>query len=265
MFRDQQNYRAVAFRAPHIEELGDLTCFFPPRTVTKAEQTVPSSRGFEVMHCYYWSPDQFTRAEIPSEFQKRVSGVRYYRYNMYFFQTSSPKGKVFFVALPFLRMALDVYPRIKDAARGTGIRYQTVDLEALLKAVKQNRHLDGAITITRARFKVAGDELTDTLLVSGQDVPHSGVVRTVFPAMDKLSIAAKAERLRLSVAGTSLRFNLELDDAGHYKFWLAKNAYNLPAMAVVMPYLHKEGLVAETTSFPYMRSLREEEEEQDDG
>lgn len=266
MFRYENYFRTVAFVAPKLRELRDLMSFFPVGTVTPAEQPTSAAEGFDVMHCFYYSPTLYTpkvmvKPKKPEEYQKRIRGKTYYRYNMYFLSSTYKKNTVFFIAVPLLRMALDIYPIIREAGRGTGIRFQLVELARLLNTIQEDKHMEGALSIKRARLTIRGDELTDSLVISGQDVPHSSMMRKVLPYMTEVGIATAPERLRLSYLGGSYRFTLDIDNVGHYRFWVGKTTNNLPALANIMSYLYENKLVIESASFPFMRLLMEEGEQ----
>lgn len=266
MFRDEQNYRAVAFCLQDVKSAEQLIEYFPKHIIEPADSILRDGKGFEVFHCYYYSPKIFTGLEIPEDYQKKIRGVGHYRYNIYFLSTKTKHKRIFFVAVPFLRMALEVYPIVRDKNAGRSTRYQMIDLPELVNAVTEDRHMDGALTITRIKYKIDGDSLVDNCVLRGKDIPHSKTLKLMSePLRNEGGVTLDPEQVRLTLSQPSLKLVLEVDKSSHFKFWLGKKAYNLPGLSAIMSFLQQERLILESASFPPMRSLKDEAVGGEDG
>lgn len=263
-FRYEQNYRAVAFRMPDIQSLNELTSLFLSHSIERAELDISPTKGFEVEHYYYYSPQIFSsKLEAISENQKKIRGVINYRYNLYFFATKVKHVKVYFIAVPFLAMALELYPFIEKKISGRDAKYQCVNLSAFLNAVAENRHMQGSLTIKKIKYKIGGDGLADNFIVNGIDIPHSITIKTIDTSLMARGLLHSPEQIRASLTQKSLKLVLEVDRATHYKFWVGKGANNLVGVASIMNYFIEEQLIIESTMFPPLRPLREEEKERE--
>jgi len=197
---------------------------------------------------------------VPPECRKRIRGKVCYRYNMYLLHID-PRGlSIFFLAVPYLRMALEVYPYVKAQGRGRQFAYQAVDLALLVAAVAENRNRGGSLEIRGVRFKVGGDDRADSLSLRGLNVPSSAVVKAIRDPLRRKGITLTPESARVSLSIPGRGLLLELDSAGHYKFWVSRNASNLVSVTDAMVYFDGESLLSQSLSFPLMRFLQDEAE-----
>ncbi len=259
MFRDQQDYRAVAFRSKSVDAIDDLFQFLPRETL-KAVDAVPSeSNRFKGLHCYYYSSHiysrSFSNSELEPMYTKRIRGHTYYRYNLYLINVNRRQKNIFLIAVPFLGMATEIYSRIIHAARGHSFKYQIPLLDTILTSISKGRHLQGSLSIKRISYGVRGDSNIDSLSLKGEDVIHSVTSKSIASTSAKHGIEIPPESLRLCYLEGTHRMTIDLDKYGHYRFRIASKAHNVPSLEPIINYLLQEGCLDEKNTFPPLRSL----------
>jgi hypothetical protein len=263
MFRDLRSFRTIAFRAPDIPDLKALVQIFPPNKIQVADLPFDqnNSSKIDILHCYYLADREYSSKPIPQNKKVKIKQHSLYKYNMYFISIPIDHSYIYFVAVPFLPMAIDVYPILREGMRGRGVHYKRFKLPELLSMVRTDRNLDGAIKITRVRCKVDGDNLLDTIVFKGKEVTHSSTFRNAVDYISEEGPTLSPERICLTYTEKCNRFTFEADHSGHCKFWLAKNAANLPCLSDIIKFLSQEHLLSESASFPFMPALRNEEDD----
>lgn len=265
MFRDLRSFRSIAFRAPEIPDLKGLLQLFPPDKLEVIEPPfVLDNSGIDVLHCYYLADREYSTKSIPYQHQVNNGQQLFYRHNIYLISLLIDRIPTYFVAVPFLSMAIDVYPLLREGSRGRGIHYKMFNLPKLVSTVRDNKNLEGKLKITKVRYKVDGDNLLDTIIFKGKEVPHSSTFKGVVDSVHKGGPTLTAEQVRLTYTAKESRFTFEVDQSGHCKFWLAKNAANMPNLLDIASFLSNEKLLDESASFPFMRSLCKESENPQD-
>lgn len=262
MFRDKRSFRSIAFRASEIDALDDLLAFLPPSSTKKADQFLsPGTDGLQILHCFYYSTQLFTSRPPTDEYQERRRGKMHFRYNMYLVSITTKATPTYFLAVPFLPMALEIYPHLRDRMRGHGTRYQAFNLPGVITAVQSDKNMSGALSITRIKYQVDGDSLLDSIVFRGKEVSHSPIHKNAARWIRTRGPQLRAEQVRLTLDTEETHFTIEMDKFGHCKFWLSKDAANISGLFDTVSYLDQQRLVTESASFPYMRSLRDEEQD----
>jgi hypothetical protein len=199
---------------------------------------------------------------------------------MYIIGAQIRQAWTYFIAVPFLPMALEVYPHFRQGLRGTRPFYFSFKLKEMIAAVQSykrplkkpsvaspvtfgpadKKQISEKFSITRIKCKIDGDELIDTVAFKGKDVPHSTTYKITLKSIRSKGPKLGPEQVRLKHSMGEQQFTIEMYKHGHCKFWLSSNASNISAVLNVAQYLDQHELVKTGATFPYMASLREEEE-----
>src|SRR5688572_19151947 len=132
MFRDQRDFKAVAFRSPRIRKLDDVWALLPKRSVVKGDPVdldgEDDSKTVELTHLYYYSPHRFASLDEDSweAIAETRGGRTVYRYDMYLIGFRLKGLYVCSLAVPFHQIAIDVFASLQKAAAGFSLQYQRV-------------------------------------------------------------------------------------------------------------------------------------------
>ena len=182
---------------------------------------------------------------------------------MYLISVAIPQIPTYFVAVPFLRMALELYPHLRSIASGRSVQYRTYHLDETVKKIRAGQNLEGAVKLSNVRYKIDGDSLLDTLIFRGKNLSPSPTFQKILAAGPAKGTILSPERVRLAYDNDTQHLTIEMDTYGHCKFWLSRRAANISALFDVMMFLHSNGLILESASFPFMKALTAEVTEGD--
>jgi len=237
----------------------DVYALMPAGATSGRERTDASSDRFVVEHCFYHSRNLYAAGNFLEEITVVRRGQTQYKYNMYIVGYTSPGGFVALVAVPFTQLGREVYERIQKASRGHGLRYQTVNLDRLISAVKAKKHLGGRVKITKLDLLLHGDSAANSVSFAGKDTLHSRVYQRLTRHLSGIEMQPR----RCCVAYDShegQRFALESDRFGNFAFRITSGAANLPSAAPLLSYLYDSDLIEETTASPLRRGTLETED-----
>jgi hypothetical protein len=257
MFRDDRVYRAIVFQSNALKDLGVARSFFPKKSLTSAETTITCPWG-KIDHMFYYSKNMFTRnVDILKEVREKKHGVVRYRYNMYFILISGEHSTAVMLAVPFLKMALEIYPILRGAIRGQDFEFLRIRLQAAVEASKRAEGLGAALKIVRAKYKIEGEgKQSDSLELIGTDLARSTVLNVLQKDFSESTLTAQSVRIALE---SSITF--DTDSFGHYKFRVAKGGSNLQHMPEIFRALQTLKLVAKDYAFPYLKQLSQSDDE----
>jgi hypothetical protein len=157
-------------------------------------------------------------------------------------------------SLGFTQMAIDVFSSVQRRSLGLGLRYKRVDLDALVAAVRTNRHMGGLVKITRVQMQVEGESHTRVVLLGGPDVAHSQTYSSVIASLAGEDLEVRTRRCRLLYDDhQGKRFALESDRYGNLWFHVSRAARNLSHSHSVFKYRCGNGLIEDTFAFPPLR------------
>ena len=256
MFRYQREYRAIAFHAASLQSVPDVLGLLPKQSTALQETLENSTDQLEVCHAFYYSRSEFTQGKLLEEAkEKGRRGMA--RYNMYLFRFAWKRQRILFVAVPFSKMATEVFDALHVGTRGMGLKYHAVDLGSLISCLTNG---DGSITnhrLTAAKFDVEGDSAVDRLGMSGDDVVHSRSYKRICEGLRGITLSPLRCRLVYDDhEGT--RFGMQVDLHGNYWFRVRQHAVNLAWSEHLFRFLYGEKLMMASPAFPLHRGVTDE-------
>ena len=227
MFQEQREYRSIAFVMPGLESASDVLSLISKESSRECQALPISTADFEIAHSHYYSETRFTPSEELEELKVTKRGAEVFRYNVYVFRLEWRRARVFFVAVPFFRMAWEVFPKLREAARGKGLQYQRASVDKLFKVLLSEEAVDNRPSIGLTSFNVLGDPLLQTLAFNGDDILHSQTYSRLRSSLGGVELSPKKCQIVYD-DHKGKRFRLNTDYLGNYQFRIGKGAMNLP-------------------------------------
>jgi len=251
MFRHDRVYRAIALSGPDFDDLGSVRALLPPKCLSVVEPAV-ADEHLRAEHYYYYSRTAFTRnIDVLQKARAKWNGVEQYRYNIYFVGIRYRRQFVAFVAVPFWKMAREVYPHIRAATRGRSVVFRKVALEQVFRAAKAAEELAAILKISRVLYGIEGDVAADSLEFAGEDLARCDTLETLKANLKGPSLVPQSVRLAYKRSFEE-RFTVEADKFGHYRFRVGKSGRTFACLTGVCIALTKSQLIEATPAFPYM-------------
>jgi len=251
MFRHDRVYRAIAFSGPDVCDLSSVRSLFPKKTLSSAEPAVGGPH-YKVEHHFYYSTSEFTRnIDLLQKAKIRWNGVEQYKYNIYFAGIQSGRQLTVILAVPFWRMAREVYSHLRNATRGRDVVYKKISLTGAFEADKKVEALAVLLKISRVNYSIEGDGTADSLQFIGNDLAHCSTLDTLKVNLKGPSLVPQSIRIAYKKSFEE-RFSLEVDKFGHYRFRVSKSGKSFPCLTEVFRALAAARLIQETSAFPHM-------------
>jgi hypothetical protein len=261
MFRDKRDFRAIAFTVPSLKSIAGMRDLLPQNSISEGEQLTEGSPQLQIEHMYYYSRERFSPSPELDNVKKVWQGIEQYRYDLYLLGFTGPNFFVGMVAVPLLRMGLNLFRQIHEGARGSGLLYQKVSLERLLKAVTEGRHMGGSIRITNIQMLIFGDPSANSILIGGENALNSKTFKCLSNSLTGLQFDPLSCRV-IYDRPEGQRFYMGIDRFGNYSFYVRAGGYNLHWASNLLSYLYKEKVIDETPAIPLRRLLEELEREE---
>lgn len=253
IFGDKRDYHAIAFYSPKIGSIKEIRELLPEDFISEGN-IFTSSEDILVEHNFYYSNQEFTTSSDLEKSKTKVGLRTMFEYDMYLLGYAAPKKFIGIVAVPFLKMAKVVFSEIHNNARGYGLMYQAINLEALIEEIKKG---GGNIFISKIEWLVYGDPNANIVTLGGHDIIHSKLY-TKNLSNTPSGIVFKPRKCQIihdDPEGKSSK--IETDNFGNFYFYIRSKAINLPWLSSVFSYFYTKKLVIQTTAQPKIQ-IREE-------
>ena len=256
--REQRIYRAIAFSYDGLTGLDTVKKLFDGKTLS-APNLLKAHDGFVGQHFHYYSSIQFSNAEYLEKIKTKKYGQEVYCYNMYWLWFNYDNLNIVIIAVPFLKMALNIFELIKIGTRGKKLVFHRVDIEKMIEAIKSKKNMDGHIKITKFDSLVKGDSTISRIAVNGADTIHSKTLKTINSSLFRTGVSLSLKSCNITFnnhKGES--FTLFADRWGNYSIRIGKDASNLPALRHFISYGANEKIIMETQVFPIFKGKVDE-------
>jgi hypothetical protein len=259
MFRHDRVYRAIVFAAPSFKSTSGVMRLFPSGAFSEEEPLLKSD-ALTVCHHYYYSRTQFTR-NIDLLEKARVPAAKsdLYRYNAYLIRISDGPSPKFVLAVPFWRMAKEVFTSFRQASAGKGVNYMRVSLGDVLPTAAKSAPFAALIKITKVAYVLEGDGDCDSIEFGGKDLVRYKTMEAVRRFPKGPSILPQALRLSYNKSFTE-RFTLETDKFGHYRFRVGHTNQSFFCLSELFKFLSQAGLIIPEQALPYMGGEESQDE-----
>jgi hypothetical protein len=194
MFRHDRVFRAIAFSGKGFSDLASIRALLPANRLSAAETPVTGPH-LRAEHYYYYSQSAFTRnIDLLEKARAKWNGVEQYRYNIYFAEIQFRRQFTAVVAVPFWKMALEIYPHIRSATRGLGVVYRRLALDRVFIADKEIEELAAILKISRVSYGIEGDADADALEFVGKDLARCDTLETLKRGLSGPSLVPESVR-----------------------------------------------------------------------
>jgi hypothetical protein len=261
MLRDKRQYRAIIFSSPKLPNEECIPDYLPQTARGERETIESSNDDMTLSHMYYLSETEFASGPFDDESIVRKGRKQFIKWSMYYGSIRQRRRRLLFIAVPFSRMAEEVFGIIDSQTGGIGRVYCTPDLKAIVKTISSGGNHECGVTASGVRFQVTGDSEVNSLTLSGNDVLSS---RTYLRATKELhGIGLIPKRLRINHASSLGKLVCECDTFGNYWFRVSAGGLSVFRLAPFISFLCENKLMSEETSFPLRKSVRDIEEAED--
>jgi hypothetical protein len=259
MHRDKRQFRAIIFTAPRIDGPEAIVSCLPTSSRGEVEEFVSDDANVSLMHMYYLSEKEFSPGPLEDDLIIRKGKKRLYKWSMYYGHFRLRRRVFVYVAVPFSRMAEEVFGLVDAATKGIGRVYSVPDLNAIAKYIAGEQDNEERLIATGVRFQVTGDSDVNSLSLHGTDVLSS---RTLNRATKELrGIGLVPKRVRMSHTTPSGKFGCECDTFGNFWFRVSGGGTSVLRLAPFIGLLGSNNLIGDDPSYPLRKAVRELEEE----
>ena len=263
MFRDKRDFRAIIFNSPKIATSEQILGFFPKDLIQDIETIHKSDDILNISHAHYLTSSAFTSPDILKDIEVVVNGNTMYQYSMYTASFKINDRNVHLIAVPFSKMAAEVFNNFSISTRGNAIKYQKVDIINLINACRIGKNLEGDIKITRIELEIEGDSPTKSITMAGTNVPISKTFTSVTESLSELQFRYRRCRL-LFDDKSNPKFSIEIDRFGNYLIPVRAKAKNLPWIVNILKFFFNESLIREDSLLPPIGKVKDESEMTDE-
>ena len=248
MFRDERIYRAIMFSSPSVRDLNAARGLLPKKAISKAAPPIKCPHG-SIEHWFYYSPNAFTRnIDLLKEVTEKRNGVTQYRYNLYLIGMTQGKTFSIMLAVPFLKMAKELYSHVRSETRGKDFEFNRILMNRAFELSKKGEDSAALLKITRVKYNIEGDGFAESVGFVGSHLAQCATLGSLMKGLEGPKLTP--ERVRLSMDD---RLSFDTDQLGHYWFNVSKNADNLQFLPDVFRMLAQLKLVEANSAFPHMR------------
>jgi len=255
MFRDERIYRGIVFTSTTLKSSRDVKALLPRNSVVAAEK--PRTLPFgSLEHLYYYSETQFTRnIDLLNEAKEKRGGRVMFRYNLYVISTAMKTATYMMIAVPFSRMAKELFSHMRNVMRGQKFQYERVLLDRAIVASRDGLDAAALLAVTRVKYSITADPSMESVFLIGENVAksqsHDRFVKNIEPG-----VTVEPESLRVCLDN---QFTLTTDNFGHFQFRVSKHAANLAHFPQMLKTLSELKLTEATSAFPHMKHFEDDE------
>jgi hypothetical protein len=250
MFRDRRDFRAIAFTIPNLNSIAGIRELLPKDSISEGKLLKNGSPKFQIEHLYYYSKERYSPSPELDSIKQVWHGIEQYRYDLYLLGFNGPNSYIAIVAVPLLKMGMELFNQVHEKVIGRGLVYQKVLLEKLLKAVRDGHHLGGYIKITNIQMLIKGDPPANSVLIAGDDALNSKTFELLHSSLSGIEFNPMSCRIIYDEPGER-KFYLGVDKFGNYSFYVRVGGHNLHWANYLLTYLYGEKLIGETIAKPW--------------
>jgi hypothetical protein len=259
MFSGQRDFRAIAVWSSS-KEFPPLSEIFPKDAVAKQLTMVSDANpSFIVRHGYYYSSTEYASLDVLADARVPQGRSFKYRYDFYACEWERPKGSCIVFAVPFGKMAVDMFGTVEEKLRPAKRAFERINLDLLVSQLAAEEPISSDITATSLRCRVIGDDKVQTAVYSGSDVIASQLYRRTTSALRGIRLVPR--RVKVKYEQAPIRFSTEMDAHGNYWFHVSKDGTNVASLFEVLNTLDRANLVERTIEYPLREGIRREEHE----
>lgn len=259
MHRDKRQFRAIVLTAPRLEGPEAIVNCLPSAACGEVDEFDSGDANVSLRHMYYLSDKEFTSGPIDDALIIRKGRKQLYKWSMYYGHFRLKRRVFVFAAVPFSRMAEEVFGLVDAATKGIGRVYAVPDLNLIAKYIAGQQDDEERLVATGVRFQVTGDSDVNSMSLLGADVLSS---RTLSRATKELhGIGLIPKRVRMSHTTPSARFGCECDTFGNYWFRVSGGGASVFRLAPFIGLLAEHRLIGDDPSYPLRKAVRELEED----
>lgn len=259
MFSGQRDFRAVTF-CSSLHDVRKVLGLFPKGALSDELGVVGAADGmFVVYHGFYYSTTEYCDADTLKDVAVPFpEGVRY-RYDFYVCHWKRGRRGVLVFAVPFSRMAADMFGLLEERGRAYRRQYKKLDLDALVSQLTAGSPLSEEIAATAVRFRVSGGDTVQSATVSGSDVFGSELYQRTQESLHGINLVPR--RVRIRYERYPERFTLEADTHGNFWFRVSKDGANIGGLYHLLTALDNANLLQDTVAYPLRPGIRKEDDE----
>ena len=259
MFSGQRDFRAIAISSS-LRDLPPLAELLPKDSVSKDFNIVGERKPeFIVQHGFYYSTVAYASPELLADIRVPFGKTEKYRYDIYVCKWQRQKSICTVLAVPFGKMAADVFGLIEEELRPQKRGFERVNLDGLITQLKAESPISGDLTVTSLRCRVTGGDKVQSAIFSGSDVVASHLYRRTTEALRGIQLVPRRARLRFEQPPT--RFSFETDTHGNFWFHVSKDGANIQSLYHSLIALDRAKLIERTIEYPLREGIRREEHE----
>ena len=259
MFSGQREFRGIVFSCS-LSKISDLLGLFPRNVISKERTQIGEIQStFEVLHCYYYSKVPYAPVEMLQEISVRIGRSTKYQYDFYVAKWQLRRTSVYILAVPFSRMAMDMFGVLEEKLHAYSRKYKKLKLDEFLVSLQELNTVSARIAATAVDFRVSGTDTVNAARMSGADVVASEFYKRTTKTLHGITIEPR--RVRLRYKDEAIRFSMETNKHGSFWFRVRKGGGNLPWLVNVLSTLEIGGLLSDDNAYPLRASLVKEEKD----
>lgn len=261
MFHEKRQFRAIVFSAPGVKGVSDLLAKVPDQEFLTIRDMESPIANVDVTHLQYLTTSQFVDPVLLDSITVKRGRKKYFRYDMYAGCLRRGRKAYLFAAVPFARMAYEVFGLLDKVTSNQGRYYQIADMKRLMGFLEADEEQSRRFAATSIRFQISGDADLATLSMAGGNVLTSSTFRRIKGKLGGIELVP--HRMRLTHDSDIGRFVCECDGIGSFWCRLTSEGRNLIRFGPFLEVFAERNILRDEATYPLRKTVIEVEESED--
>lgn len=261
MFSGQREFRAVMFSVAKFDQSKDvLKCLAQDVRSDQLTAIEVSDKNVSIHHGFFYSSQVCAPPDVLKEVEVTIGRTKKYSYDFYVIRWKPKRTPSFIVAVPFGRIAEEMFGMLEHELGAKQRLYKHLDLQLLVDLLAESNSPLKNIESKAVRFLVTGGDTVKTAHLTGPNVARSKYYERTKKGLR--GIKMKPRRVRFRFENGPAKFTLEADRHGNFWFPVSKEGGNLCWMAAAFEALATNGILSDTKGYPLREGLRTEDRDE---